>query len=153
MPLWQIALIALVGAWALQAVGTYFQMRHYRGVMGDVSRRWADGFVGAGSAKSTFGKGGILLMVVSQDGIVRRLSVMQGRSVFAKFKHSAEFDGMPLAQLRTLTPFADPGRTKALGIAIAQIDRAAQRAQPKPATIAATRRADASEGAPVPVGG
>jgi glucitol operon activator protein len=125
MPLWQILLIALVGAWALQAAGTYYQMRHYRSVMGDVSARWADGFVGAGSAKSTFGRGVILLLVVSPDRIIRRLAVMQGRSVFAKFKSMPDLEGQPLESLRSRPPFADSGQSKALAVAIAQIEKAA----------------------------
>jgi glucitol operon activator protein len=126
MPLWQIALIALVAAWALQAVGTYFQMRHYRTVMGEVSSRWSDGFVGAGNAKSTLGRGVILLLVVGPDHIIRRLSVMQGRSVFAKFRPIPEFEGHALDRLRA-SPFGDAGSSKALAMAIAQIDKAAGR--------------------------
>lgn len=127
MPLWQIALIALVAAWGLQAVGTFYQMRHYRSVMGDVSTRWRDGVVGAGSARSTFGRGVILLLVVDTEGIVRRLSMMQGRSVFAKFKTVPEVEGDMLETLRVKPPFAEKGQLKALGVAIAQIDKAVSR--------------------------
>lgn len=125
MPLWQIALMALVAAWALQAVGTYVQMRHYRTVMGDVSSRWSDGFVGAGNAKSTLGRGVILLLVVGPDRLVRRLSVMQGRSVFAKFKPIDGQEGRPLEALSEDPPFSDLGCRKALAAAIAQIEKAA----------------------------
>ncbi len=124
MPLWQIALVALVCAWALQAVGTFFQMRHYRGVMGDVSTRWSDGFVGAGNAKSTLGRGVILLLVVGPDRIVRRLAVMQGRSVFAKFRVCPDLEGQPLEALRASPPFQDRGRVAALSMAISQIEKA-----------------------------
>lgn len=127
MPLWQIALVALVTAWALQAVGTYFQMCHYRSTMSEVSRRWVDGYVGAGSAKSTLGRGVILLLVVGPDQIVRSLCVMEGRSVFAKFKTMTIVEGLSLDALRTRSPFRDPGRTKALGSAIKLIEKAAQR--------------------------
>lgn len=133
MPLWQIALIALVLAWALQAVGTYIQMRHYRGVMGEVSSRWADGFVGAGNAKSTLGKGVILLLVVSPDRIVRRLSVMQGRSVFAKFKPVPAVEGHTLDSLQAAPPFQDKGCLKALQTAVAQVEKAASNRGSTPA--------------------
>ena len=135
MPLWQILLMVLVAAWALQAVGTYIQMRHYRFVMGDVSARWSDGYVGVGNAKSTLGRGVILLLVVDLNGIVRRLSVMQGRSVFATFKPVSEFEGSTLEHLRTRPAFPDVGRTKALATAIAQIDKAAS--APRQAGLAA----------------
>lgn len=123
MPLWQIALIALVAAWLLQAVGTFYQMRHYRAVMGEVSSRWSDGFVGAGSAKSTLGRGVILLLVVGPDRLVRRLAIMQGRSVFATFRTCADLEGRSLDALRDEPPFADHGRSKALAMAIAQIEK------------------------------
>ena len=136
MPLWQIALMALVGAWALQAVGTFYQMRHYRTVMGDVSARWSDGFVGAGNAKSTLGRGVILLLVVDSELIVRRLSIMQGRSVFAKFRPFPGAEGHSLDVLRANPPFDDSGCKRALATAIAQIDKAAA-AKPAPASLAA----------------
>ena len=133
MPLWQIALIALVAAWALQAVGTYFQMRHYRSVMGEVSNRWSDGFIRAGNAKSTLGRGVILLLVVGPDRIVRRLSVMQGRSVFAKFRPCPEQEGRSLEALSADPPFTDAGCRKALSAAIAQIDKASgKESKPNP---------------------
>lgn len=147
MPLWQLALIGLVGAWALQAVGTYFQMRHYRGVMGEVSARWSDGFVGAGNAKSTLGRGVILLLVVGPDRIVRRLSVMQGRSVFATFAPCPAIEGRTLDSLRADPPFGDAGRTKALAMAMAQIDKAAASRATSEAELPKTSAAPAERAA------
>jgi glucitol operon activator protein len=126
MPLWQIALIVFVLAWGLQALGTYVQMRHYRKVMGGIAQQWADGFVGAGNSRATFGKGVILLLVVSSDMVVRRMMVMQGRSVFATFKPIVDCDGQPLDRLREGQVFADKARAKALAMAVTQIDKAAQ---------------------------
>lgn len=97
--------------------------------MGDVSTRWSDGFVGAGNAKSTLGRGVILLLVVGPDRIVRRLAVMQGRSVFAKFRTCPDLEGRPLEVLRTSPPFDDRGRTAALTMAIAQIEKASGSSQ------------------------
>jgi len=124
--LWQIALIVLVIVWALQALGTFMQMRHYHDVMGAISRRWSDGYLGAGNARSTFGKGVILVLVVAPDGCVRRLLVMEGRSVMAKFKSLDAFEGSPLDELRSGAALGEKaaGREKALAAAIAQIDRA-----------------------------
>lgn len=142
MQFWQIALIVLVIVWALQSVGTYVQMRHYREVMGSIRTRWADGFLGAGNARGTFGKGVILMLVVSPEARVRRLMVMEGRSVFAKFKILAEFEGRPLDELRsgTVMGAGEAGREKALVQAIEQVDKARAKAlagtsaaQPAPA--------------------
>ncbi len=129
MPIWQIALIALLAGWSLQALGTYVQMRHYTTVMGEVTRLWADGFVGAGNARATLGRGVILLLVVSPDRIVRRLMVMQGRSVFARFDRVADVEGHAFDGLDGAAPFSDKARRKALSIAMRQIETAAMRKQ------------------------
>lgn len=128
MPFWQIAVSCLVAAWALQALGTYYQMRHYSAVMGDVSARWPDGFVGAGNARSTFGAGVILLVVVGPDKVVRRLLVMKGRSIFARFAPVPDAEGRPLDGLETRAPFTDKAHGKALTVASGQIVKAVARA-------------------------
>ena len=127
MPWWQLALIALVLAWMLQAVGGFYQMRHYRAVMGDVSARWADGFVGAGSARAILGRGVLLLLVVSPDRIVRRLLVMHGRSIFTRFEPVSAVEGLPMERLGSEPVFRDKKRGKALAIALAQVEKAVQR--------------------------
>lgn len=127
MPLWQLALVALVGAWALQACGTYVQMRHFSATMGDVARQWPDGFVGAANAKATFGAGLILLLVVSPDRVVRRALVMRGRTVFARFTRLPTLEGMPLAALPDEPDFQTKAASGALAKATEQIDKAAGR--------------------------
>lgn len=127
MPLWQIALLALIGAWALQAFGTYVQMRHFSATMGDVARQWPDGFVGAGNAKATFGAGLILLLVVSPDRVVRRAMMMRGRTVFARFARMPELEGKALAALPAEPGFRDKAASGALAKATEQIDKAAGR--------------------------
>ncbi|MDX7952098.1 transcriptional regulator GutM [Lichenihabitans sp. Uapishka_5] len=128
MPLWQIALLALVGAWALQALGTYAQMRHFSATMGEVSRHWPDGFVGAGNGKATFGAGLILLLVVSPDRVVRRALVMRGRTVFARFARLPNLEGKPLGTLPAEPDFRDKVSIGALTKATEQIEKAAGRA-------------------------
>ena len=125
MKLWQTALIALGAVWCLQIAGTWLQMRHYRRVMGGIARDWADGFVGAGNAKGTLGKGVILLLVTDSQLVVRRAFLMEGRSVFAKFRPFPAWDGRMLADLRADAAAAGgKGRAQALAQAIAQIERA-----------------------------
>ena len=102
-------------------------MRHYRAVMGDVSARWADGFVGAGSARSILGRGVLLLLVVSPDRIVRRLLVMHGRIIFTRFEPVLEVEGRPMDRLSSEPLFGDKKRGKALAIALAQVEKACQR--------------------------
>ena len=136
MQIWQVILLVLVVVWGLQALGTFAQMRHYRDVMGSISRQWSDGHLGAGNARGAFGKGVILVLVVAPDGHVRRLLVMEGRSVLAKFKALDGFEGRSLDELRSGTVFGEgqKGREKALAQAIEQIDRARARSSEKGAS-------------------
>ena len=131
MALWQLGLILLAIVWVLQAVGTWAQMRHYRNVMGGISRQWNDGHLGAGNSRSILGKGIILILIIGPDDIVRRLMLMEGRSVFARFKVMEGFEGLRLATLRD--PALGGGSPKlatrkgfrvALGQALEQIERA-----------------------------
>jgi glucitol operon activator protein len=131
---WEKALIALAVLWALQAVGTWVQMRHYRRVMAEIAASWPDGLLGASAVRGYFGKGVIAIVVATRDEIVRQVFVMEGRSVFAKFRECHEDEGLTLTALAA----ADPGRNraKALAGAVAQIRRAA--ASPPTATATAT---------------
>ena len=127
MELWKIALILLAGVWVLQCVGTWFQMRHFRDVMGAVAEKWSDGRVGAGNARGRLGKGVIAIVVVDERQVLRRVMIMEGRSVFAKFAPLREWEGRPLARLREAIAGGafDKGRTMALTRAVEQLDRVA----------------------------
>ena len=128
MPIWQIALILLTVMWVLQAVGTWLQMRHYRNVMRSIEGRWTDGYLGIGNARSSLGRGVILMVVVGPDGCVRELLTMEGRSVLAKFSPLEQFRGCNLASLREHEMFnSRRGRAQALDQAIQQIEKAKSR--------------------------
>jgi glucitol operon activator protein len=128
MPLWQIGLLLLGAVWLLQAVGTWLQMRHYREVMGSIGGRWADGFMGVGNARASLGRGVILMLVLGPDDTVRDLLVMEGRSVFAKFKRLEQFQGCNISSLLGDESFmARRGRKQALEQAIQQIEKAKAR--------------------------
>ena len=109
MPTWQIALTGLVAAWSLQGFGTYWQVRHYGAAMGEITGTWTDGFVGTGIARSTLGAGLMLLLVVDSDRVVRRLLVMRGRSVFARFNAAHRGRG-PVTRRVARRPAVSQGR-------------------------------------------
>ena len=124
-----LAIAGLVLAWALQGLGTYYQIRHYAAAMGEVTRSWEDGFVGTGRSRSRFGAGTLLLLVVDADRVVRRLLVMRGVTVLARFVRRREAEGLSLSELErdpSLVGGVDPA---ALAIAATQIDAAAARAR------------------------
>ncbi|MFL6059081.1 MAG: transcriptional regulator GutM [Rubrobacteraceae bacterium] len=121
-----ILLLAL--AWILQTIGTYFQMRHYREVLGGITREGGEGFVGVGNAKATFGKGVILILVSDGNDVVRRALRMRGMTIFARFKEAPDLAGMSLDELRAEgreEPY-DKSTMLAARRAIEQIDRIKQ---------------------------
>lgn len=93
-------LLFLAIGWLLQIAGTYFQMEHYRKILGGIREEGKEGYVGVGNAKARFGKGVILILVAGEDGIVREALSMRGMTVFAKFREAPNFLGMELDELR-----------------------------------------------------
>ncbi len=128
MALWQKGLIALAILWALQAVGTWVQMRHYRSVMSEIARSWPDGLMGASAVRGYLGKGVIAIVVATSDEIVRKVFVMEGRSVFAKFRECRGDEGMTLTALVASGAGQRRSRQKAIADAVAQIRRVASTA-------------------------
>ncbi len=121
-----ILVLALV--WALQIVGTYFQMRHYREVLGGITREGGEGYVGVGNAKARLGKGVILILVAGEDDVVRRALRMRGMTIFARFQEAPELVGMGLDELRYEEregPY-EKGTMLAARRAVEQIDRIKQ---------------------------
>ncbi len=123
MAIWQWALLGLGLVWALQAVGVWFQMRHYSDVFRGIANQFSDGFVGAGHARGRFRKGAIAMVVVGPDLIVKRVLTMTGRSVFAKFERNRSLEGANFDVLKRQHAATGAGCTAAaISAAIAQID-------------------------------
>ena len=137
---WQWALLAIGLLWGVQVIGTALQMRHYRAVLASVTTRWSDGFVGTGAARARFGRGVIAILVADRDLTVREAFVMQGRTVFAKFRRLPDLVGHSVAEVRQGDIFRDGGARYAEAFAgcVAQIERAAgpQAAAPSGAQFA-----------------
>jgi glucitol operon activator protein len=121
-------ILALALVWLLQIVGTYFQMRHYREVLGGITREETEGYVGVGNAKARFGKGVILILVVDENDVVKRALSMRGMTIFARFEEAPELVGMKIEELRDEErggPY-DKGTMLAARRAVEQIDRIKQ---------------------------
>ena len=128
-------MLSLALVWGLQSLGVWLQMRHYSDVFKGITQKYADGFVGAGNHRGRFARGTIVLVVVTPDLIVRRLLVMSGRSVFAKFKRHEEYEGVALDRIRSnpaIKGEGEPGVAEAVKRAIEQIDRARSEPGRKP---------------------
>ena len=121
-----VSLILLLAfLWLLQMVGTFFQMRHYREVLGGVSSEGGRGYVGVGNAKARFGKGVILILVSGEDDVARKALRMRGATVFARFQEAPDLVGLSLEELRSEEregPY-EKGTMQATRRAIEQIDR------------------------------
>ena len=131
-----LAIAGLAVAWSLQAYGTWRQIQHYSAAMGEASRTWSDGFVGTGKSRSRFGAGTLLLLVVDPERVVRRLLVMRGVTVFARFRRLPDVEGLPLDALGAHAALR-PSDRAALRIAADQVERAAARARTGSQTRAA----------------
>jgi len=132
MVIWQWLLLALALLWGLQSLGVWFQMRHYSDVMKGITAKYADGFVGAGHVRGQLKKGTIILIVVDRDFVVQRFLQMSGRSVFAKFRRLADFEGKTLERLRGHANQAEPEMKAAMIQAIETIERMHANAQETP---------------------
>ena len=93
-------ILALAIVWILQIVGTYFQMQHYRRVLGRITSESSEGYVGVGNAKATFGKGVILILVSDEDGVIKEALRMRGMTILARFNEAPDLVGMSLEELR-----------------------------------------------------
>lgn len=125
MGFWATLLLVLGCLWVLQVIGTYFQMSHYRKVLGGITAGGSDGFVGVGNAKSRFGKGVILILVSGRDGTIERALKMRGRTVFARFEEAKALVGLGIDELRDEGREGpeDPATMMAARKAVEQIDR------------------------------
>jgi glucitol operon activator protein len=96
---WPYLLLAFGVLWSTQIAGTWLQTRHYRRVLGRITTTQSDGYVGVGNARSTYGKGVIMILVAERDGTLREVLQMRGRTVFARFKPASRLVGTPVDAL------------------------------------------------------
>lgn len=117
-------ILVLAVLWMLQIVGTWYQMRHYRNVLGEITGSGSRGYVGVGNARARLGKGVILILVVDEGGEIQRALKMRGRTVFARFKEDPELVGRHVDDLRDGAGEAlDASTALAAKRAVEQIDR------------------------------
>lgn len=118
-------LLALAIVWALQIVGTWYQMRHYQAVLRGITEKSTEGYVGVGNAKASLGKGVILILVVGESGEVSDALRMRGRTILARFEKAPDLVGMHVDELREPEregPY-DAGTMLAARRAVEQVDR------------------------------
>lgn len=125
MGFWSLTLLVLGLLWLLQILGTWYQMRHYQKVLGEITRAGTEGYVGVGNARSRFGKGVILILVSDKRGEITRALRMRGRTIFARFAEFPQLIGRHLDELRDEVPEDRSEKATMLAAkkAVEQIDR------------------------------
>src|SRR5580698_10385514 len=92
------ALLALAVFWALQLVGSWFQMRRYTDAVRDAAKRWQSGFLGVGSCNVKLGRGAVAIVVLSSDMRVCQFLSMSGLTVFTRFHPHDGFAGLSASE-------------------------------------------------------
>ena len=95
----QSALTMLFLFWVLQTVGAWMQWRHYQQSVAGNRENWKQGYLGVGKSRRKFGFGAVAMVVVSPDLRVRKVQVMTGMSIFARFKDVVAYEGIALEAL------------------------------------------------------
>ncbi len=95
----QSALLLLFVFWMLQTAGAWVQWRHYQQSVAGNREKWNQGYLGVGKSRRKFGFGAVAMVVVSPELEVKKVQVMKGMSIFARFKDIQAYEGMPLQAL------------------------------------------------------
>ena len=95
----QSALTLLFVFWVLQTAGAWMQWRHYQQSVAGNRENWTKGYLGVGKSRRKFGFGAVAMVVVSPELRVKKVQVMTGMSIFARFKDVVAFEGMSLESL------------------------------------------------------
>src|SRR3954447_16934032 len=137
MGFWSFLLLVLGILWFLQIVGTYYQMQHYRQVLGGITREEGEGYVGVGNARARLGKGVVLILVVDEDGVVGKALRMRGMTVFARFEEAPELIGLRIDELRDEDREGPYERATMIAArrAVEQIDRIKAEREEAPAQV------------------
>jgi len=71
-----------LGAWILQGVLVYFQIKNFQGKLKELRKK---GNIGVGIEKGRLGKGVIVILCVNDENIITDAQIMSGTTVFARF--------------------------------------------------------------------
>jgi glucitol operon activator protein len=137
MGFWSFLLLFLGVMWLLQIAGTYYQMRHYRQVLGRITREGSKGYVGVGNARARLGKGVVLILVVDEDGVIGKALRMRGMTVFARFEEAPDLIGLRIDELRDEDREGPYERATMIAArrAVEQIDRIKAEREEAPAQV------------------
>jgi glucitol operon activator protein len=93
---WFIAIF--IGMWLVQFSLTKLQMKNYQATIRRMSKR-PSGYLGVGIQKQKIGIGVIAIVVTNENGTIEECEVMQGVTVFTRFKPFKGYEGMHINKL------------------------------------------------------
>lgn len=109
-----IVLIAC-SIFALQSILSFVQVRYYQKYMHKIAQQYsgAKGYhLYSAMERKRFGSSAIALMVIDDHRTIKTCQVLQGKSIFAKFKNYPQFQNQNLSQI--LNQFAGEQATREL---------------------------------------
>lgn len=119
---WYWLLLAWALLWALQSIGVWYQTNRYGDQLKALQSEFTTGYMGTGHEPRRFGKGSIVMLVLSPEMIVKRFLVMRGTTIFASFQPINQYEGLTLAALNNM--LADmPKKSSLKGAAQKSIDQ------------------------------
>lgn len=96
---WQGVLVALAGAWAVQALLTYRQIAHYRTLLRRIYASRSRGFLGSGRIRHGWRGGAVVILLADEHGTIVDAWVLRGVSVFARFQREEVWNGRHAREL------------------------------------------------------
>lgn len=87
---------------ALQSILSFIQIRYYQRYMHKITQQYSNSnnyYLYSSMERKRFGSSAIAVIVVDQNNIVRECHVLQGKSIFAKFKILPQFYEQSLSQI------------------------------------------------------
>lgn len=103
---WRTIALALAAAWTLQALLAYRHVLHYRATLRELYASRPRGYLGAGRCRAGWRRGAVAILLADERGTVVGARLLEGASVFARFRPAATWDGRSVRQLAA----DDPGR-------------------------------------------
>lgn len=106
--MWGYIIVGFVLMWALQIILSSFQLKHYNKTIKAMSQG-RSGYLGVGVDKRRYGIGSVIIIVCDKDGIVTASKILEGVTVFQRFKDNKailneHIDGLIQEEHRHFSP-------------------------------------------------
>lgn len=102
---------------ALQSILSFMQIRYYHRCMYKITQQYSNSknyYLYSSMERKRFGSSAIVVIVVDQNYVIKECQILQGKSIFARFKALPQFYGQSLSQI--LTQFEKEQTTRELSL-------------------------------------